>query len=520
MMSALETLSSRIGAFFTRRGVSRRQLNQACMVLFILMILPLACIALYNYPADDDFQSALKAATAWVQTGSLGQVLRAVYDQCYHAYMTWHGVFASGAYCCFSPMVFNQDLYFLSNWGILAMLCLSFGYLIKTLLYSVLRAEKGSFWIVYTPVMILVLQFLPSIGDGIYWHTGSGYLFASVNMLFSMGLLLRANQPQTRAKAILRGCLLALSGVILGGSFYGPMIAAFVIVLFMSLLSFLRKQPNRLFCLISLLSFAVAMAVNVTAPGIALRQEWLGEPLSPITALLVSVLDSFDLIGKWLSPQLFGMLLLILPALWKPLQNSPIQFRHPFGFFVMLFGLFAATLVPGVYTGAGYGMGRYTNVVYLNFLLLALGAPAYAEGWLIRFLERQKESEASRRALQLTENLGARFTALSLALAIGFLALGGFANTIMNTSSISAAKSLLTGEAATFHAEMKARQEYIRVTDSDVVAVKGLSVQPYVFKPDKLPFQGIYGRVRYMKWYFELFYNAQHPQTPEEGGSP
>ena len=80
----------------------------------------------------------------------------------------------------------------------------------------------------------------------------------------------------------------------------------------------------------------------------------------------------------------------------------------------------------------------------------------------------------------------------------------------MNTSSVSALKSLLTGEAKQFHEEMKVRQEYIRVTDSDVVAVQPLSVAPYVFKNDRLPWQGIYGRVRYMKWYFELFYNAEH----------
>ena len=90
-------------------------------------------------------------------------------------------------------------------------------------------------------------------------------------------------------------------------------------------------------------------------------------------------------------------------------------------------------------------------------------------------------------------------------------ALGGFAFTIMNTSSLSAAKSLVTGEAARFREEMAVRQEYIRVTDSDEVDVPALSGQPYVFKYDRLPLQGFYGTVRYMRMYFELFYNAQNP---------
>ena len=56
--------------------------------------------------------------------------------------------------------------------------------------------------------------------------------------------------------------------------------------------------------------------------------------------------------------------------------------------------------------------------------------------------------------------------------------------------------------------EVPQRAEYIRVTDSDAVAIQPLSVQVNVFKYDRLPFQGTYGRVRYMKWYYELFHSA------------
>lgn len=518
MTTRMQELFARVGAFLSEKGISKKTLNRACFVLFILMLIPLVWIAFYNYPADDDFQNVLGAATAWVQQGSLVEALKAVWAQVMAGYMSWHGVFASGVYTGLTPMIFNMDLYFLSNWCALAMLCLSWGYLIKTLLHWVLDADKNLFWIVYTPVMILVLQFLPSIGDGIYWHTGSGYLFAFDNMLFSIGMLLRANKPQTRARAIWRGCLLAISAVALGGSFYGPMLAALFILFLIVIISFVKKQRNRLHCGIFIGFFLVALIFNVMSPGIALRQQRVGDPLNPVVAVATAILDSFDLAGQWLSPQLFAMLLLIVPVLWKPLQNSSLSFRHPFALFVMLYGMFSATLVPGIYTNFSYGMGRYFNVIYLNFLLMALGSVCYAEGWLIRFLERHKESGAHQKLLDVSRNLGERFVLLYLALSIAFLMMGGFGNTIMNTSSVSAAKSLITGEAAKFKSDMKAREEYIRVTDSDVVAVQPLNSQPYVFKPDKLPFQGIYGRVRYMKWYFELFYNAAHSQEVQQSG--
>ena len=104
--------------------------------------------------------------------------------------------------------------------------------------------------------------------------------------------------------------------------------------------------------------------------------------------------------------------------------------------------------------------------------------------------------------------MGTRFSVIYLSLCIALTAFGGFAFTIMNTSSVSATKSLVTGEAAKFQQDMLERQEYIRVTDSDVTAVKPLDGQPYVFKADHLAFQGIYGRIRYMKMYFELFYGV------------
>lgn len=202
--------------------------------------------------------------------------------------------------------------------------------------------------------------------------------------------------------------------------------------------------------------------------------------------------------------------MLILPVMWTPLKQSEYRFRHPLMTFVVLYGLFAAAIVPGVYTRSDYLAGRYYNILYIYFLILTIGSTLYAEGWLIRRLEKRNDSQA-KHLMAATQLLGTRFSMVYLAVCIALTAFGGFAFTIMNTSSISASKSLITGEASRFQQDMLERQEYIRVTDSDVTAVQPLDGQPYVFKQDHLAFQGIYGRIRYMKMYFELFYNAQNP---------
>ena len=84
--------------------------------------------------------------------------------------MTWQGNFVSTFLFSVNPMIFNIKLYFLSNWYILGLLCLSVGYLLKGVINVYLSTSRHTFTIAYTAVMILVLQFMPHPGDGIYWY--------------------------------------------------------------------------------------------------------------------------------------------------------------------------------------------------------------------------------------------------------------------------------------------------------------------------------------------------------------
>jgi len=512
MKPMFTTLYKRLCSVFSRLmsgTISAQKLARFLIVLTAAMLLPLMIIALYNYPADDDFGFVLPVATAWVQTGSLWEALRAIGQKVADTYQTWQGDFASTALFCITPMVFDIQLYFLDNWLMLALLCLSIGYLVKSAM-QLLKADKAVFWIVYVPCLILALQFMPSIGYSIYWHNGGQYTTAACTLFLLTGLLLRTAQKQAHGRALFRGVSIAACAFMLGGSFYGPALGAFVLLAVWTVWAFATQARNRMQCAAALAIFAAAFVISLLAPGNALRQDRTGETVGALTAVITAVLDSFDLIGGWLSPQLLGAFLLIGPAVWNPLRDSEFSFRHPLAAFVGLYGLLAASLVPGIYTGFGYDTERYMNALYFYFLLFAIGSFIYAEGWLIRRLQHSGQNHL----LEASKALGKRFSAGFLVLVIALTVLGGFEFTIMNTSSVSALKSLVTGEAAQFHEEMLERQEYIRVTDSDVVAVKPLKNQPYVFKEDRLPWQGIYGRVRYMKWYFELFHNAQNESLP------
>ena len=492
--------------------LSRRALARIMTAAFVLSLIPLVVIAFYNYPADDDFEFVLPVTEKWLATGSLGAVIRAIIQKTYEKYLTWQGNFFSTALFGVTPMIFGVQWYFLDNWMMLALVCLSVGYMIKGIVRTCLKADRDTFWIVYSAVMVLVLQFMPSISYSIFWHNGGQYTTAACSLFIAVGLMARCTQEQTKTRSILRGVWLALSGIALGGSFYGPALGAFVLCGLLCVIAWIRRDRSRVHCAVLMVFFTAALAVSVMAPGVALRQErtGTGESVGAVITVITACLDSFDLCGQWLKPELLGMLMLILPVLWTPLKESGYRFRCPLGVFVMLYGLFSASLAPGIYTGFGYDTARYMNVVYFYFVMMVLGSAVYFEGAFIRWLEKVQSDKAyAAHLLEASRDLGKRFCAAYLAASLFFTVMGGFGYTIMNTASVSALKSLATGEAQRFRTEMAAREEYIRVTDSDVVDVKPLTAQPYVFKNDRLPWQGIYGRVRYMKWYYEALYNAE-----------
>ena len=208
--------------------LSRKALARIMTAAFVLSLIPLVVIAFYNYPADDDFAFVYPVTQAWLNTGSFLEMVKAAVRKTYETYMTWQGDFFSTFLFSLTPMVFGVQWYFLDNWLMLALVCLSVGYMVKGVVRNCLKADRDTFWIVYSAVMVLVLQFMPSISYSIFWHNGGQYTTAACSLFIAVGLVARCTQEQTRLRSILRGIWLAFSGIALGGSFYGPALGAFV----------------------------------------------------------------------------------------------------------------------------------------------------------------------------------------------------------------------------------------------------------------------------------------------------
>jgi hypothetical protein len=491
------------------KSITQKRLALIFVILFVISLIPLLVIALYNYPADDDFAFIYPVSSAWVNTHSFSDVVKVIVDGVKNEYLTWNGYFSHFVYLRVSPLIFGIQYYFISNWFVLAMVCLSIAYAVRSIVIQQLKASKSVFYLAYVAIMVMVIQYMPSISEGVYWNSGASYVVTWCYIMFSYGMLIKCSLPQTLFQKIFRGLLLIFCGFYLGGGVLPVALSAWLLFLFYMTFHISRKAPNRLYAVLLFCTISIALFLSIIAPGNALRQELFGESQGVFRTIVTSILESCDLVGRWFSLQLIAMLMIILPVLWMPMKKSTLKFKHPFLVALALFAVFSSTLAPGIYTNFGYTSNRYINPVYFNFLIFVFCSVIYAQGAVIRLLERKQEEIAPKGLIIATQNIGKRFSILYLMICLVVLMFGSFGNTIMNTSSVSAAKSLVTGEAATFRNEMSERQEYIRVTDSDIVAVSPIHTKPYVFKDDKLAWQGIYGTVRYMKWYFELYYKPE-----------
>lgn len=63
-------------------------------VIFLLSLIPLYCIARYDYLSGDDFWYLAGTLPVWQQTGSVAAVLQAALEQTVQRYFEWQGNFS------------------------------------------------------------------------------------------------------------------------------------------------------------------------------------------------------------------------------------------------------------------------------------------------------------------------------------------------------------------------------------------------------------------------------------------
>lgn len=475
-----------------RRCLTKRGLCLFLAGLLLLSLVPLLALSFYSYPAVDDFSYGLYTHHAWVETGSLIKVLKYAVGEVKDTYQNWQGTYAAVGLFSLHPGIFGEQWYFLTAFFILGALIAGSAGLCRVLVYDLLGGDRYDWGIVTSMLLLLSIQCMPSLSQGIYWFNGgSFYLFFHAAMLLYLASMLRLCLGRVHP---LRIGWCALLGVALGGGNYASALLSLELSALLLCFALLRRRRSALgqgeavqaeagrrgrgwagvlSLLLPVLLLVTGFAFSALAPGNAVRAA-VNQGLAPVESVLRSIVAAAGGLLSYLRPLVLVGLLLVAPVLFRLAKRSGFAFRWPGVVAVLSFLLFASAYTPTMYALGSSGPPRLHNLHLALLLLLLMGNEAYLLGWLARRAERTGRVKAlAERASQLCRRGGMLFYGLLMAGMLALLLAGGE----RPLASAAAVRTFTSGEAAAFRAENEARFAILN-GPGDEVAIKPLAVRP------------------------------------------
>mgnify|MGYP000017640997 CR=1 FL=1 len=161
------------------------------VIIFILSLIPVLYIAIYNHPSVDDFFNGNLARDTFQETRSVYKTLSTAYDNTLHTYNSWQGSFSSVFLMSLQPTIWSDNLYFLTTFIMLLSFIISSFFFSYELLVKLLKLSKTAWLIIISVIVGVSIQLVPSPVSAFYWYTGSVYytFFYSLSLFLVVFLL-------------------------------------------------------------------------------------------------------------------------------------------------------------------------------------------------------------------------------------------------------------------------------------------------------------------------------------------
>lgn len=465
---------------------TRKRCIKVLGFVFLLSLIPLYLISLYDFQSADDFFYLGQTLPVWEQTGSIIAVLQTAVQQTIQRYFEWQGNFSFIFLTFLQPASFGEQYYGLTAVITLTTLILCELYFLKVVLRSYMKASGSTYWIVSLLLLFLTIQYMYEPVEGLYWHPGAiSYTFFYALGLWMNGLILQMAQHTNLRRRLICFIPALVLAPIVGGSNYSTALVSAMLLFLLVIYLFVKKQrQNAAFSLIVFVLVTAALLVSIMAPGNALRQQTVGEA-SVIKGFITSIVYAVYSMANATTVPVLLVWLFIAPLIYRLAKSSKQDFSHPLWAIVLLFGLYAALGMPCFYA-LGFAIPeRNINLIYFSYYPVVLCAMYYLMGW---FSHKFAGKESSLPIITLYEKrFGTVFTVFCLIFALscgGQMVVGkgedgGLAIDRM-PAGLSAAYSMLTGEAQEYHAQMLEYAEICRSAPDEDVVLPPLTAEPWV----------------------------------------
>ena len=341
-----------------------RRLAWAFFVLLVIALARYVAVAFFVHPFADDFSYAV--------AGMRTELLPRLLDE----YRFWNGRWFSNILVLRGPLVLGMEkglwLYRLVP---IALLALTWGGAFALIRAIVPALERAQTLLGASLFLLLYLQLMPDLSEGIYWYTGAvSYQLPGALMLFLFARWIRVlcAEEQVPAGAVVFNAVLA---VIIAGCSEVHMV--FMVLLHAAVIVLRWRSNGRTDRPVAIVLAVVLIAgtVMILAPGNAGRGGQFPHKHEILRTLGWGTLQTGRFLATWiLSPALLIVSILFLSISGWLHERSPLL-RRAFGLrpwiviIVLVVPVFAAMALP--YWGTGLlGQHRTVNATVLLFLPL------------------------------------------------------------------------------------------------------------------------------------------------------
>lgn len=494
--------------------ISQKRAAVYAGILLLLSLIPLLWLGRYNVMCIDDFDYGVKVHDAWLATGSVGQAVRAAWQQNMENYRNWQGTYISCFLMALCPMNFRYDAAWIVPFLMIGMFASSTFVLGRHILHKWLGADKTGSCFVMFMLLFMFYQVMEAPFEGIYWYNGAThYVLMEAVWFFTLAAISAGVWTEKKSREIVLCGIAMILSVIVGG---GNLVTALQAEILMALLVLYAALTNRRKIAVSFIPFvtgSIGFLFNTLAPGNALRSSAdADEGYSAAAAVLLSFYHAVVFIIRWTTPFVILIWLMLLPVLWKLMKRSDRTFRHPVLVTAGAFCLLSAMFTPTLYAIGMVGLSRVDDIIQMVYYLCLIMVTAYWLGYFAHRKDKEAVSEegvmekgsatdrvkqGDREALQeegdrlpagetfglFLEKTGSRMTAVCLLLVLTMWVCTADKNTY---TSISALRSLVNGEGRIFYEE--AMERHTLFEDESILEVE---IRPYSSRPALFDFNDL-----------------------------
>lgn len=482
--------------------------------IYILSIIPMLIISMYNYPSADDFAMGVEAYRGFRDTSNIFVAFGQGIYMAWYDYIHWMGYFTSTFFMSVPPSVFGETFYRAGVFIILGIFTFGMIYSMHALLVKALHIDKDLANCITMILLILTVQCMPqglARIEAFFWYcSAANYVLMYSQGLIFLGLLISAVQDEKKGKKLYDLIMATIMGFFVGGANYMTSLSVAIICVLLVFTIILNKygkikiwntkdetaraMKQKWFTLLSIpaISMLVGFICSCMAPGNNNRAAGL-TGMGPIKTILTSMYYTLSYaVGGWTNWAVICFLLLMVPFLWKAVQKTTISYRYPVLAVIFAYGMVSANICPPMYAEGNIEAGRLQALFWMQYVLFMTLMEGYLLGWFYRYLHRNNSVRMNDNRVSAEKSTDNYFSKTSMAMIISLgimLIWGSVLSVHVNPdfyTSTSALQDLLNGHAQEYDRQNTARREMLKdktVTDA-VLPV-------YTYKPDLLFFSDI-----------------------------